>query len=125
MKHFLLRTITYVGLYAEIFSASCRWIITTRHEPWRSFVTKSLVTAGYLHPTAEAVAAKKLQQEIVAQFGPLHFHSTQPETIQTCLKFDIALLEKAYRGKNHPQATYHQEVGAHVPAIPPVCQGDL
>lgn len=110
MKRFFLCAVAYAGLYAEIFSASCRWLTTPRRTPWKSFVTKSLVTAGYLHPTAEEVAAKKLQQDIVEKFGEQYFHSKQPETIQTCLKWDLTLLRKAYRTSYPPQATSEAQI---------------
>lgn len=109
MKHFFLRAAAYAGLYAEIFSALCRWVSRPdpwgERKPWRTVVTKALVAAGYLPPSREEIETQKAQQRINQEHALLTFHAKQPETIRTCLKFDVALLEKAYRGKNHPQAT--------------------
>lgn len=99
------RALLYLSLWLEIASATCRWASIRKPAKWRSFVTVSLVRAGYLPPTAEEVAAQKIQREIVEKFGEQYFHSKQSETIQTCLKFDPTLFEKAYRNSYHPQAT--------------------
>lgn len=117
------RTLAYIGLYTEIFSASCRWLASAQRSPYKTFMTRALKASGYILPTQEEIDAVNAQQDINAEYALLTFHGKQPETIQACLKFDPSLFEKLYRNSRfHP---YHQEVGADVPAIPPFCKGDL
>lgn len=100
MKRFLLRTVAYIGLYGEIFSAFCRWFSRPDRKPWRTVVTKSLVAAGYLPPTCEERNAARAQEQINSEHEALIWIAKQPETIQACLKsFDPSLLKKFYRRK--------------------------
>lgn len=105
MKRFLLRSIAYVGLYAEIFSALCRWVSKPDcwgyRKPWRTVVTRSLVAAGYLPPTREERNAARAQRQINSEHEALTWIAKQPETIQECLKsYNPKLLEKFYRWKD-------------------------
>lgn len=126
MKRTFLRAMAYIGLYSEIFSASCRWLVSAPcgwRAPYKTFMTRALKASGYIPPTQEEIDAVNAQHRVNSEYALLTFHGKQPETIQACLKFDPALFEKLYRNRRfHP---YHQEVGAEVPAIPPFCKGDL
>lgn len=104
LKRFFLRSLSYVGLYAEILSALCRWVSRPDcwgyRKPWRTVVTRSLVAAGYLPPTREEIEAAQAQRQIVSEHEALTWIAKQPETIQTCLKsFDPSLLKKFYISK--------------------------
>lgn len=110
MKRLLLRAVAYVGLYAEIFAATCRWLsyAPPRRVGWKYFVTKELVVARYLPPpvTPEQTAA---YTEVKT------FHLRQPLTIQRCLRINSRVLA-GVRALPNPDNTISRT--GDVPAIP-------
>lgn len=132
MKNFFLRAAAYLGLYAEILSSLCRWASRPdpwgERKPWRTVITKALVAAGYLPPSREEIETQKAQQRINQEHALLSFHAKQPETIQTCLKFDKELLEKTYRSRTYRPEEFvepNPRPLPYPPVVPPFLKGDL
>lgn len=114
MKHFFLRAVAYAGLYAEIFSALCRWVSRPdcwgKRKPWRTVVTEALVAARYLPPTSEEVKAQEVQRRINCEHEALTWQAAQPETIQTCLKSDNPeLLKNFYKRPMWAKSEFYPE----------------
>lgn len=96
-KRFFRRAFAYVGLYAEIFSALCRWMSTDTKAKWRSFVTMNLVWTGYLPPP------KNVARHV--------FASHQRENIQRCLRVSPRALE-AVRRQLNPDSDEYKSLGS-------------
>lgn len=127
MKRFFLRAVAYVGLYSEIFAASCRWLSYvppgwSRRDRWKSDVTRSLIVAGYLPPTREAVETAQEQRRINSEHEALVWIAAQPETIKTCLKINQRALAALRLQKYDPDQYLLVMDSPPGPAIPVFCK---
>lgn len=118
MKFFFLRAVAYVGLYAEIFSATCRWLSYvpsgwSRRSRWKSFVTEALVAAFYLPPPPPALTPS----QIVAREERKTFHLSQPQNIQRCLRANAKILA-IVRSLPNCEHEYPRTWWADAPALP-------